>query len=165
MILIIEYNSYGGFKGHLTKHMHRSGDSEFRMFSSVTSSPPGDVSRWAFGKALPMPDHQPRSKRENLMSRIAKLCYAVALSVAVVGCVNTAANLQRETARYIGGNVSPEQVTISDIDRGITDVNGKLRHPPGTMIAVLMTWYAVSTAPRSRPNRVAGVFSPSPHTT
>ncbi len=53
------------------------------------------------------------------MSKAAKLCYAVAVTVAIVGCVNTAANLQRETARYIGGNVSPEQVTISDIDRGV----------------------------------------------
>ena len=65
------------------------------------------------------------------MSRAAKLYYAVAVTVAIVGCVNTAANLQRETARYIGGNVSPEQVTISDIDRGITDVNWKASAPTG----------------------------------
>ena len=65
------------------------------------------------------------------MSKAVKLCCAVALSVAVVGCVNTAANLQRETARYIGGNVSPEQVTISDIDRGITDVKWKASAPTG----------------------------------
>jgi hypothetical protein len=65
------------------------------------------------------PTISPDSKRENLMSKAAKLYYAVAVAVAIVGCMNTAANLQRETARYIGGNVSPEQVTISDIDRGI----------------------------------------------
>jgi len=51
--------------------------------------------------------------------------------VALVGCANTSANLQRETARFIGGSVSPEQVAISDVDRGITSVKWKASAPAG----------------------------------
>jgi len=49
----------------------------------------------------------------------------------VYGCASTGDNLQRETARSIGGNVSPEQVTVSDIDRGATSVKWKATAPNG----------------------------------
>ena len=47
----------------------------------------------------------------------------------IFGCASTVDNLQRETARSIGGNVSPEQVTVSDIDRGATSVKWKASAP------------------------------------
>lgn len=48
------------------------------------------------------------------------------------GCASTGDNLQRETARSIGGNVSSEQVTVSDIDRGVTSVKWKASAPTGS---------------------------------
>lgn len=47
------------------------------------------------------------------------------------GCANTDANLRRETARTIGGNVSPEQVIVADVDRGMTSVTWKAFAPTG----------------------------------
>lgn len=58
----------------------------------------------------------------------------ISLSIVVstmFGCSSTGDNLQRETARSIGGNVSPEQVTVSDIDRGATSVKWKATAPNG----------------------------------
>ena len=48
------------------------------------------------------------------------------------GCASTGENLQRETARAIGGNVSPEQVTVSGVDRGATSVKWKASAPTGS---------------------------------
>ena len=53
------------------------------------------------------------------------------IATIVYGCASTGDNLQRETARSIGGNVSPEQVTVSDIDRGATSVKWKASAPTG----------------------------------
>src|SRR5262249_52295497 len=65
------------------------------------------------------------SQKAHRSNRMFKgLCLATAL-VALVGCASTSANLQRETARFIGGNVSPEQVTILDVNRSITSVKWK----------------------------------------
>ena len=47
------------------------------------------------------------------------------------GCASTGESLQRETARSIGGNVTPEQVTISEVDRGISSVKWKAASPNG----------------------------------
>lgn len=65
------------------------------------------------------------------MAKVANLCFSVAAIVALTACANTSANLQRETATYIGGNVTPEQVEISDINRGIMDVSWKASAPTG----------------------------------
>ena len=46
------------------------------------------------------------------------------------GCANTDTNLQRETARSIGGLTS-EQVTVSGVKRGITDVTWAAKTPDG----------------------------------
>jgi hypothetical protein len=54
-----------------------------------------------------------------------------ALVVILSGCASTGDNLQRETARSIGGNVSPDDVTVSDIERGITSVKWKASAPSG----------------------------------
>jgi hypothetical protein len=46
------------------------------------------------------------------------------------GCASTSENLQRETARYLG-DVSPEQVTVLNIQRGMTDVKWEAETPKG----------------------------------
>lgn len=51
-------------------------------------------------------------------------------TLSLFGCANTSANLQRETARYIGG-ISSEQVTVSDVQRGLTDVKWNAATPNG----------------------------------
>jgi hypothetical protein len=53
------------------------------------------------------------------------------LLVITAGCASTDANLRRETARSIGENVSPEQVSVSNIDRGLTSVTWKATAPTG----------------------------------
>lgn len=46
------------------------------------------------------------------------------------GCASTAGNLQRETARYLG-DVSPDAVAVSNIDRGATSVSWTAETPKG----------------------------------
>lgn len=48
----------------------------------------------------------------------------------LAGCASTAGNLQRETARYLG-DVSPDAVTVSNIDRGATSVSWTADTPKG----------------------------------
>lgn len=54
----------------------------------------------------------------------------VAIAATLSGCASTAANLQRETARSIG-DVSPDAVTVRNIDRGVTSVNWDADSPKG----------------------------------
>ena len=51
-------------------------------------------------------------------------------TTSLVACVNTTPNLQRETARFIG-DITSDQVTVSDVQRGITDVKWKAQTPKG----------------------------------
>jgi len=67
----------------------------------------------------------------SLMSKLVKLCFLVITGGAIIGCASTAANLQKETARSIGGNITPEQVNISSIERGVIDVKWKASAPTG----------------------------------
>jgi len=60
-----------------------------------------------------------------------ELLGASIVAVSVIACASTGDNLQRETARSIGGNVSPDQVRVSDIDRGMTSVKWKATAPTG----------------------------------
>jgi hypothetical protein len=46
------------------------------------------------------------------------------------GCASTPENLQRETARVIG-DISPEQVQVSNVKRGVTDVKWEANTPKG----------------------------------
>ena len=62
------------------------------------------------------------------MKRFAFAMSVVALGL--VGCASTPDNLQRETARSIGGLTS-DQVTVSDVQRGITNVSWKAATPSG----------------------------------
>jgi hypothetical protein len=54
----------------------------------------------------------------------------VVVSLFSVGCASTAENLQRETARFIG-DISPDQVRVSNIQRGMTDVKWEAETPKG----------------------------------
>jgi len=47
------------------------------------------------------------------------------------GCASNVENLQRETARQIGGNVSPQSVNISNVDRGVTTVKWNAQSAQG----------------------------------
>jgi len=46
------------------------------------------------------------------------------------GCASSVANLQRETARYIG-DIHPDQVKVYNIDRGATNVKWEADTPKG----------------------------------
>jgi len=45
-------------------------------------------------------------------------------------CASSPENLQRETARFIGGTI-PQQVTVSNINRGATNVSWDAETPKG----------------------------------
>lgn len=47
------------------------------------------------------------------------------------GCASTEANLQRESARSIGHGLSPDQIVISNVNRGITNVSWVAASPKG----------------------------------
>ena len=50
--------------------------------------------------------------------------------VVVASCASAPGNLQRETARVLG-DVSPDAVTVSNVDRGITSVKWDAATPKG----------------------------------
>jgi hypothetical protein len=53
------------------------------------------------------------------------------IATIMYGCANTDPNIIRETARVIGGNVSPEHVTITNIDRGMSSMTWEAAAPTG----------------------------------
>ncbi len=53
------------------------------------------------------------------------------MSLLILGCASTGENLQRETARVLG-DISPDQVQVSGIDRGATNVKWEAQTPKGT---------------------------------
>jgi len=59
-----------------------------------------------------------------------KAFLAPSLVVTVVGCASTTENLQRETARSIG-NVAPETVAVTNVNRGVTSVSWEAKSPKG----------------------------------
>jgi hypothetical protein len=69
-------------------------------------------------------------EREIMKKYIQVIGFTIVATI-LFGCASTGDNLQRETARSIGGNVSPEQVTVSDIDRGVSDLKWKAAAPSG----------------------------------
>lgn len=54
------------------------------------------------------------------------------VAIILYGCANTTESLKFETARSVGGNFAPEQVAVSDVDRGMTSVKWKAVAPNGT---------------------------------
>lgn len=52
--------------------------------------------------------------------------------LSIVGCATTGGdNLQQESARAIGGNVSPNQIVVSGVDQDATSVRWKAKTPGG----------------------------------
>ena len=47
----------------------------------------------------------------------------LAVLIVLTGCASSVDNLQRASAVSIGRNVRPENIRISDVQRGITDVS------------------------------------------
>lgn len=70
-------------------------------------------------------------EKETEMNNYLKAIGVSVFASILCGCASTGGNLQRETARSIGGNISPEQVTVSDVDRGATSVKWKASAPTG----------------------------------
>lgn len=59
-----------------------------------------------------------------------KAFLSLSLAVAVVGCASTTENLQRESARSIG-DVTPEAVTVKNVNRSATSVKWEAESPKG----------------------------------
>lgn len=55
------------------------------------------------------------------------LCLLVSLS----GCASTTGNLARASAIAIGQNVAPDDITVSDVRRGVTSVEWHASTPTG----------------------------------
>jgi hypothetical protein len=55
----------------------------------------------------------------------------IAVGLILAGCASTGDNLQRETARFLGENVSPDSVSVSNVDRGATSVRWDAITPNG----------------------------------
>jgi starvation-inducible outer membrane lipoprotein len=55
----------------------------------------------------------------------------VAAGLLLAGCASTDDNLQRETARSIGQNLSPDAISVTNIDRGMTNVRWDAATPNG----------------------------------
>ena len=50
----------------------------------------------------------------------------------IVSCASNIQSLQRESARNIGNNLKPTDITISDVKRGALNVDWKATTPDGT---------------------------------
>lgn len=46
----------------------------------------------------------------------------IVAALALTGCASSTESLQRATAMSVGGNVLPESVQVSDVQRGMMDV-------------------------------------------
>ena len=57
-------------------------------------------------------------------------CALLVIGIALAGCASTSENLQRETARNIG-DVHPDKVTVSNVNRGVTSVSWEAETPKG----------------------------------
>ena len=64
------------------------------------------------------------------MRKLQTAAFSGVIVLVLSACANTQGNLERETARFIGG-ISSEQVTVSNVDRGATDVKWKAETPAG----------------------------------
>jgi hypothetical protein len=61
----------------------------------------------------------------------AKSIFALVAVSLLYGCASTTENLRMETAHVLGANVSPDQVTVSNIDRRATSVYWAASAPSG----------------------------------
>jgi hypothetical protein len=63
------------------------------------------------------------------MKTLLSLCFIVSLFS--VGCASNIQSLQRESARNIGNNLRPNDITILDVERGALNVYWKAKTPDG----------------------------------
>ena len=64
------------------------------------------------------------------MKKLLILCSIALLFLA--GCASNIQSLQRESARNIGNNLKPSDITITDVKRGALNVEWKATTPDGT---------------------------------
>lgn len=64
------------------------------------------------------------------MKKLLILCSIALLFLA--GCASNIQSLQRESARNIGNNLNPSDITITDVKRGALNVYWKATTPDGT---------------------------------
>jgi hypothetical protein len=64
------------------------------------------------------------------MKKILLSVLIISISFMCSACQNTDASLRRETARSIG-NLTPDQITLSDVDRGMNNVDWQAITPKG----------------------------------
>jgi hypothetical protein len=57
---------------------------------------------------------------------------ALVTILGLAGCASSIENVQRETARSIGGDVLPDKVVVKDLDRRATSVKWNAETPKGT---------------------------------
>ena len=65
------------------------------------------------------------------MKDITFISFLLSSFLLLSACASTDENLRMETARFLGGNISPNQVTVSNIDRGASTVKWKAAAPNG----------------------------------
>lgn len=63
------------------------------------------------------------------MNKLFVLC-PIAL-FCITGCASNIESLQRESARNIGNNVKPRDITVTDVKRGAMNVDWKATTPDG----------------------------------
>ena len=62
-----------------------------------------------------------------------RITFLVVTMVMFIACANTDVNLRRETARSIG-DLTPNEVVVSDVDRGAMNVDWKASTPKGNYV-------------------------------
>jgi hypothetical protein len=60
-----------------------------------------------------------------------KECLVLFVMTGLVACASSIENVQRETARSIGGDVLPDKVAVKNLDRGTTSVKWDASTPKG----------------------------------
>ncbi len=60
-----------------------------------------------------------------------KVIITLGTVLALAGCASSMENVQRETARSIGGDVLPDKVVVKDLDRRATSVKWNAETPKG----------------------------------
>ncbi|BHH84636.1 hypothetical protein [Desulforhopalus sp. 52FAK] len=60
------------------------------------------------------------------------LCISLSLFL-TTGCASSIQNLQRESARNIGNNLTPTEISVTEVDRSAMNVRWKATAPDGSI--------------------------------
>jgi hypothetical protein len=60
-----------------------------------------------------------------------RLAVTATITLLLDACASSIENVQRETARSIGGDVLPDMVVVKNLDRGVTSVKWDAETPNG----------------------------------